>query len=315
MRKRFKLILIFGSCLLLFSALSVKAETMLFDGQKRSYKMFNPATAGKKPLVLLLHGGTLNAAKAWRASLFPALAQQEGFILIAPDAIDGHWNDGRDSAFWTGKPINLYDDVGFLSALIDKAVQEYDADPSRVYISGASNGGNMAYRMACERPDKITAIAPAIASLQEKIARNCAINKSMPVILFVGTEDPLTPFEGGTSAKALREAGKPDFEPRLSMRDTIAFWAKNNGCQLEPDGTKLPDIHPKDHSHVVEYIFKDCKKGGNTAYYEVIGGGHHIPSLKPYRFFNDLLGKKLGYHNHDIDAEKLSWEFFKRIHQ
>ncbi len=32
------------------------------------------------------------------------------------------------------------------------------ADPKRVYVTGFSNGAGMAYKMACEKPDKVAAI-------------------------------------------------------------------------------------------------------------------------------------------------------------
>ena len=52
------------------------------------------------------------------------------------------------------------DDVGFISALIDLMIKDYNMDPNRVYMTGISNGAIMSYRLACEIPHKIAAIAP-----------------------------------------------------------------------------------------------------------------------------------------------------------
>ncbi|MYM21657.1 hypothetical protein GTP46_03210 [Duganella sp. FT135W] len=51
------------------------------------------------------------------------------------------------------------DDVGLLAALIDLAVARYNADPARIYISGMTNGGGMAYRAAIELGPRLAAVA------------------------------------------------------------------------------------------------------------------------------------------------------------
>jgi polyhydroxybutyrate depolymerase len=56
------------------------------------------------------------------------------------------------------------DDVGFFSALINHFVKIYNADPERIYATGASNGGMMCYRLACELSGKIIAVAALIAN-------------------------------------------------------------------------------------------------------------------------------------------------------
>ena len=52
------------------------------------------------------------------------------------------------------------DDVGFISALIEELVADYQVDPSRVSVTGFSNGAMMTFRLACELSGKIAAAAP-----------------------------------------------------------------------------------------------------------------------------------------------------------
>ena len=50
------------------------------------------------------------------------------------------------------------DDVGFIRLLIASLRSQYEIDPARVFASGHSNGGILAYRLACELSDEIVAI-------------------------------------------------------------------------------------------------------------------------------------------------------------
>ena len=58
-------------------------------------------TAGRRPprpLVLQLHGRGGGGPWFDRMAGFVALAEPEGFVLAAPDAVDGVWSDGRFAA-------------------------------------------------------------------------------------------------------------------------------------------------------------------------------------------------------------------------
>lgn len=114
----------------------------------------------KRPVLILLHGhGTSAALMVGLASLggyktdaWTTLVSHENILLLAPDGVmasDGKkaWNDCRGDA-----PTNTtVDDVGFIAALIDTAISQFDADPERIYVFGVSHGGAMAYRAFATR--------------------------------------------------------------------------------------------------------------------------------------------------------------------
>ncbi len=81
--------------------------------------------------------------------------------MVYPDGIELNWNDGRmdEEANDRAHRENI-NDVGFISALIDSMIKDYNINPKRVYVTGISNGAIMSYRLACELSHKITAIAP-----------------------------------------------------------------------------------------------------------------------------------------------------------
>src|SRR5581483_722726 len=50
------------------------------------------------------------------------------------------------------------DDVAYFRAIVDDVASRYTIDPRRVYAAGASNGGYMAHRVACDAADRVAAV-------------------------------------------------------------------------------------------------------------------------------------------------------------
>src|SRR4030043_256365 len=88
-----------------------------------------------------------------------AHTDKEGFIIVYPQGVGRHWNDGRKGANDRAHKENI-DDVGFISLLIDRLVTEWNINPARIYVTGISNGAGMSFMLACHLSKKITAIAP-----------------------------------------------------------------------------------------------------------------------------------------------------------
>jgi polyhydroxybutyrate depolymerase len=82
------------------------------------------------------------------------VANEEGFIVAYPDGVENSWN-GAVQVLDTPAAERDLDDVGFLSALIDQLSSEFSIDPSGVYATGISNGGQMAYRLAEDLGERI----------------------------------------------------------------------------------------------------------------------------------------------------------------
>jgi polyhydroxybutyrate depolymerase len=90
------------------------------------------------PLVLLFHGGYGSGARVLSYTRFASKADNAGFIVVAPDGVDNHWNDGR------GTTNATVDDVGFVRQLIKALEARLAIDTRRIYATGISNGGTFA---------------------------------------------------------------------------------------------------------------------------------------------------------------------------
>ena len=62
----------------------------------RSYDATKPT-----PLVFVLHGGGSSAEVMPAFTGFNAIADRDNFIVVYPDGIENHWNDGREPKIYT----------------------------------------------------------------------------------------------------------------------------------------------------------------------------------------------------------------------
>ena len=195
----------------------------------REYRLRVPPrlrrSAEPLPLVLAVHGGASNAEKFESLSGFDEVADRKGFLVAYPEGFMFSWNAGPCCG-----PAKLarIDDTGFLTGLIDRLVEAKVADPGRVYVAGFSNGGGMAYRMACEGPGRVKAIGVVSASL----IIDCDPDRPVSVMIVHGRADGSVPYRGG---------GRRDFNderPFAPVSHAVDFWLKADGLGgLRRDGS------------------------------------------------------------------------------
>jgi polyhydroxybutyrate depolymerase len=275
------------------------------DGVIRDYRMFRPpGTFGKAlPLVVMLHGAMGTAVQIEEYVGLTAVAAREGFAVLYPQGIGRGWNDARAGKSRLAPNASSADDVKFLKTLTDELIAKGLVDPKRIYISGLSNGGFMAMRMACEAPERFAAFAPMMASAPLSAATDCRPKRPLPVLLINGTNDGLVKFAAPAAAT----------QGNFGAVELAAFWGQRNGCKGFADEA-LPDLDPKDSSTVSARRYTGCPANGEVELFTVTGGGHQPPSRSNVRDY-PLLSRMLGVRNHDIDTAETVWAFFKRHSQ
>src|SRR5262245_13848404 len=170
------------------------AGALTLGGLDRTYQVHVPAGLDHPSgLVINLHGAGMTGGGQAAATNYDAIADQHGFVVAYPDGIDLSWADGRGASIPDRQGV---DDVGFLGALIDRLSRDYGIAPGRVYVTGTSAGAFMATRLACERADIVSAVAPVAGTLG--IAFPCAPSRPVSVLQVHGTDDQTVPFGGGT---------------------------------------------------------------------------------------------------------------------
>ena len=278
-------------------AASLPAANLMVGGLERSYFLETPDGRGPWPVIIALHGGGGKASQMEKLTGLGALGKREGFAVAYPEAKDKHWNDGRTDF----KGESQADDAAFLMALRAKLVAEQLADPARIYLCGISNGGMMSLRMACEHSDAFAAVG--VVAMNMSAAFDCAPQGPVPICFIKGDEDPLVPQDGGEIR--LFKHGRARGKVR-SFDESLAFWAKVNHCDLQPEISLLPDKDPSDGCRVESWNYEPSKDGVELKAFLIKGGGHAWPG--GWKYLPDFL---VGRRSMDIDASAELWGFFR----
>ena len=248
------------------------------------------------PVVLAFHGGLANADNMVRFSGLSEKADEAGFVAVYPN---GTGRLQRMLTFNGGNccgqaMTNGVDDVEFTRSLLDELAAAVTIDPKRVFATGMSNGGIMAYRLAAELSDRIAAIAPVGGPMGTK---ECSPKRPVSVIHFHGTDDDFAPFNGGRG----KGLSGTDF---FSVPHSIAAWVEADGCDPTPVTTALPDTSA-DGTTAVRKTYGPGRDGVEVVLIMIEGGGHTWPG-------RDSRLAALGKSTRDISANDLMWEFFQR---
>ncbi len=287
------------------------------DNLIRYFRVYHPEKLKENPdVVFVLHGGNQSMRKIFKTRAggsqeWQTIADNKGFLLIAPNAVNvntgdtkgnkQNWNDCRLSVEGNGSSSKA-DDVGFIEELIEWSHKHYQTNLNRVYLTGASNGGMMTYRLMTELGQHFTAAAVFIANQPEQT--DCMqAGHPLPLMIMNATEDPLILWQGG---QILNKG-----VILLSAEDTLKFWLKVNRLSMTAHVIYLADVDENDGSYIIkkEFNAKD-KNSKDLWFYEVRGGGHTMPSIKHdvpmlARWF-------LGKQNKDLEAAQEAWNFMSR---
>jgi len=281
-------------------------RTIKVGDLERRYRVYVPKKVDLNkplPVVVAFHGGGGNPTSMARLSGLNAKADASGFVVVYPFGSGTEkeknltFNAGNVGGYALKKKI---DDVGFTKSLLDDLEKVLSVDKNRVYATGISNGGMMAYRVASELADRFAAIAPVGGPMGTE---TCKPSRPVAVIHFHGTADELAPFKGGKGkgAPSVPAAFRPDF---YSVEHSIQSWVKANGCNGEAKVEKLKDV-ADDGMRVTRKIWSGGKEGSEVILIEIEGGGHTWPGEEPLLAF-------LGKSTKDISANDLMWEFFQK---
>ncbi|MBV1775611.1 hypothetical protein KSF73_07760 [Burkholderiaceae bacterium DAT-1] len=295
------------------TAATISPQTLKQADGERQYLLVTPehAPAGKRPLVILLHGHggsakqLLGQAKTHAPlSVWLNIADREGLVLMAPDGEVGPdgkqgWRDCRVDA--TGNPAT--NDIGLINALIDSGMATQQVDPQRVYVMGMSNGAIMSIRVATELGKRIAAIAAVSGS--QAVDSGCGAASQPVSALFInGTADPIVPYAGGPIHLGNRHRGSV-----LPIESVAADWRKVDGLGEEVDTRTLPHLDEQDPTRAIVSRWGSDPSGLQVTLVKIEGGGHVEPSIsqRVHRLYAAIVGKQNG----DLESAEFAWSFFK----
>jgi polyhydroxybutyrate depolymerase len=253
------------------------------NGEQRRYLAYAPTSAPDtpRPLVFNIHGYGSGASEQVAYTGIEPVAEREDFVTVAPQG------RGDPAAF----DIIGLPDVTFIGQLIDEVAASACIDLARVYSMGMSNGGGMSAALGCRLADRLAAVAPV--TLVIYAAPFCDGTTPTPIATFMGTADPVIPFNGGriNCCGAATIRGAPEI---------MADWARHNGCDGEPTTEDIA-------SDVEKRTWNGCDSAADTDFYVIEDGGHTWPG--------SFEVSRLGKTTQSINATETIWSFFAEHHR
>lgn len=215
------------------------------------------------PLLVVLHGYASNATQIERRFPLASGASVYGATVVHPQGT----TDTVGRRFWnaTEACCDLFgsgvDDERYLLDLI--AEVEARIAVSQVAIFGHSNGGFMAYRLACAHPERFAAVI-TIAGAFDDPPPACDDGVPPRVLHVHGTSDRVIDYEGGAL---------PRRPPYTGAEATAGVFADAAACgelvaglPFDLDaGVEGPETVPHEAA---------CPEGRRVTLWRVEGGGH-----------------------------------------
>lgn len=232
-----------------------KTEQMTVGGLDRTYVVVRPAAlvSGKLPVLVVLHGRNMSPAAIEEMTKFQATIGPS--IVVYPAGYGDSWNAG--ACCGDAHEIGA-DDVSFVKAVVHHVLAtQPDASSQDVYLAGYSNGGRMAFRMACEAPSMFA----AVASVEAVSVYACPRPKPVSLLEVASRDDPLIAIDGRSPQKMVNGFHEPNVE------QLVTDWRQADGCK--PSGTTAV-------AGTLTQTTWTGGKGGTRVAYALYEGGSHM---------------------------------------
>ncbi|MEM1149486.1 MAG: PHB depolymerase family esterase [Pseudomonadota bacterium] len=277
----------------------VTAVSVKHQGINRDYYYYVPASAGANPpLVIALHGGGGNALDFGRRTGMQAMADKYGYVVVLPQGTSrrsggrkasGSWNANSTTGLDYAEQANI-DDVDFMRLIMDSMSSAVNYDRNRVYVTGLSKGGMMAYHLACKLPERVAAIAVVAGTFSSK---DCS-GGNVALLHIHGTADENVPWEGGAGELSRRGANWP------AVSRGIEVFSNANACPVSPRTERI--------SSDTTCSVMSCGNGNAVEICLVEDGGHAWPGTSPANWQR----KTNTYVSQTFDATDFIGAFFSR---
>jgi poly(3-hydroxybutyrate) depolymerase len=275
-----------------FEALGVAPEQVdltLSGDRQAMYLAYVPETIdrnqiGTVPLVLAFHGSGERAEWLAMHTEWPALAAEEGFIVVA---VDDHIGQRTPGSLTTDQVVEVMDDVFARYPSVDR---------TRVYGTGFSMGSVRTINTGTQRPDLFAAIVPMHVTTAPTDTRDDLI---LPTMYMAGERDPFpSVLPSRTSAVY---TGTPNSADRV-----ISHLYKVNGVRT---GSYAFDTNAGNPYWGIDFddVETIAASKGRSVY--------TVNSLRSAdgMVYTKLVNTSFLNHNNTLDQAPIAWEFMKQF--
>ncbi|MGW1884574.1 extracellular catalytic domain type 1 short-chain-length polyhydroxyalkanoate depolymerase [Streptomyces sp. NPDC001970] len=262
------------------AAAPVVQEVTGFGSNPGALRMFRYVPDGLpagRPVVVVLHGCTQNAAGYGTGSGWTDLADRWGFSLVLPQQTSANNASSCFNWFQAGDIARGQGEAASIAQMADRQLADVSGDPARVYVTGLSAGGGMTAVMMAAYPEKFAA-AGVVAGLPY----GCAQAAGSPyVCMYVGATQ--TPRQWGDRVRAARPGytgpwpaltvvhGTADYTVKpVNMDDLMRQWTDVHGADQTADTSDTVAGYP-------HRVYRDPSGKTVVETYAITGMGHGQP--------------------------------------
>lgn len=239
-------------------------ETPCPLGNRAYYLRLPDDWDGTSPLPVLMHfhGWQRTGHTPTHSPRVAGATRRRGVLLVAPNGMNRTWN------FWTSDT----DDVAFAASVIEDVAAHYPIDRSRIFVSGYSYGGAMAWRYVCENGNGVAVLLAISGTIGQ------------------GEDCPQAPREVRHVHGLADTVMDFPFGPGGDRTWPVALWRRVFGCG---PATGHKDWQAVGWLRFRRTIWDDCETGRVTL--DVHPGGHFIPHGWIAWQLDELLGRAHSY--------------------
>jgi len=298
----YKLFVVLFGILFSQTALTGQSQQILnFEGLSRSYNLYIPEKFKDDkllPLLVVLHGRTGTSQRMADLSDFNTRAEQHGFVAAYPQGLQKQWNYLHGISGYRPQP----NDSEFLLRMIEQISVAHPVDKNRIFLTGISNGGFMAQRLACYAPEKFAAFASVAAGGYAHMDAECKQGQPVSMLYIHGTSDTKVPWNGLT----LKDSKGNQQAVTMPIAESLKFWSNQNRCGATVDKVEIIESGRSPGTQVRRFQSTECANGADMVLYAIINGGHNWPGVADF-----IPPSVAGLVNLDIHASDVIWEFFR----
>ncbi|HRY24666.1 MAG: polyhydroxybutyrate depolymerase [Geminicoccaceae bacterium] len=220
------------------------------------------------PAVLFFHGyGSSGAAVVGNSALRDSVTGR-GYLLIAPDGREPEPGRRRSWAH-QGSPDSGRDENAFIGEVMADVAARVPLRRDGVLVSGFSQGGSMAWHVACSMGGDFAAFAPVSGAFWRPHPEGCT-GEPVRLLHLHGLADTVVPLEGRPIGERWHQG---------DVFEALAQLRAEAGCGSQPDRISIEDGRRC-------RAWTSCAPGGELELC-LHDGGHELPA--------DWLGRALDW--------------------
>jgi len=193
--------------------------TIETTGGDREFRVFVPTGLTGPAPTLIAMPGWAQRTEPETYMRWERPATSHHFVVIYPRGRDLSFNAGRCCGVASSQDV---DDSAFLLRVLEVERDLYPQNTSRLYLTGFSNGGMMAYRFACEHPEQVAAIGVVAAAYMSRPV--CMPHVAVPAMHIHGRLDGMLPWRG-TAFSRLLMTSIPTVPQTDAVFGHVDYWA------------------------------------------------------------------------------------------